>query len=177
MVYMVCEGRTRGTDPLVPLVRNGGGVLMIQQLVTSFIASAAFGVIFNAPAKSLVKCGLVGMIGWGLYYWLVEVHIDNVLATLLASFVIAFISQTFAKWYKTPMIIFSVAGIIPLVPGGLAYDAMRNFVENDYNAAVQLAAKAFMISGSIAIGLVFSEVINQVIRKPKLVVEQDNEGT
>lgn len=45
---------------------------------------------------------------------------------------------------------------------------MRNFVQNDYNMAMNLAAKAFMISGSIAIGLVFSEVINQVIRNAKL---------
>ena len=30
------------------------------------------------------------------------------------------------------MIIFSVAGIIPLVPGGTAYNAMRNIVEKDY---------------------------------------------
>jgi uncharacterized membrane protein YjjB (DUF3815 family) len=45
---------------------------------------------------------------------------------------------------------------------------MRNFVENNYNEAISLAAKAFMISGSIAIGIVFSEVINQIIRQSKL---------
>jgi len=78
------------------------------------------------------------------------------------------LSQLLAKIYKTPIIIFSVSGIIPLVPGGLAYDAMRNIVENQYDVAVQLAAKAFMISGAIAIGLIFSEVINQVIRKSRL---------
>jgi uncharacterized membrane protein YjjB (DUF3815 family) len=66
------------------------------------------------------------------------------------------------------MIIFNVSGIIPLVPGVLAYDAMRRVVENDYNAAIPLAAKAFMISGAIAIGLVLSEVINQIIRKASL---------
>jgi len=143
--------------------------MMVEQVVTSFIASVAFGVIFNAPKQSLIKCGTVGMIGWAIYAWLHYVQdVDNVVATLLASFVIAFISQFFAKRYKTPMIIFSVAGIIPLVPGGLAYDAMRNFVENDYYRAVELDVKAFMISGSIAIGLVFSEVVNQLIKRPKV---------
>ncbi|WP_407936236.1 threonine/serine exporter family protein [Litchfieldia alkalitelluris] len=141
---------------------------MIAQLITSFIASAAFGIIFNAPKNSLIKCGFVGMVGWVLYYYLVELNVDYVFATISASFVIAIFSHIFAKIYKTPMIIFSVAGIIPLVPGGLAYDAMRNFVENDYSEALPLAARAFMISGSIAIGLVFSEVINQVVRKPKV---------
>ncbi|MFC4321816.1 threonine/serine exporter family protein [Litchfieldia salsa] len=141
---------------------------MLEQLVTSFIASAAFGIIFNAPKNSLLKCGFVGMVGWVLYYYLVEMNMDYVFATVLASLLIALISHLFAKLYRTPMIIFSVAGIIPLVPGGLAYDAMRNFVENDYSQALPLAARAFMISGAIAIGLVFSEVLNQIIRKPKI---------
>ncbi|RIW33322.1 threonine/serine exporter [Bacillus salacetis] len=141
---------------------------IIEQIITSFIASAAFGVIFNAPKESLVKCGSVGMFGWIIYIVMTMNGMDIVLATVTASFLIAVLSQIFSKFYKTPVIIFSVAGIIPLVPGGMAYDAMRNFVQNDYNAAISLAAKAFMISGSIAIGLIFSEVINQVIRNRKL---------
>lgn len=138
---------------------------MIVQLLTSFIASAAFGILFNVPKKSLIKCGFVGMIGWFFYIILVRYEYDAVVASLIAAFIIAVISQIFARMYKTPIIIFSVSGIIPLVPGGLAYDAMRKFVENDYNMAIQLAAKAFMISGAIAVGLVISEVLNQLIHK------------
>ncbi|WML49925.1 threonine/serine exporter family protein [Neobacillus sp. PS3-34] len=141
---------------------------IIEQLITSFIATGAFGVIFNAPKQSLIKCGLVGMVGWLIYVVMVNNQADTVLATLAAAFFVAVISHVLAKIYKTPVIIFSVAGIIPLVPGGLAYDAMRNFVENDYGSALTLAAKAFMLSGSIAFGLVFSEVINQIIRKIQL---------
>jgi len=122
-------------------------------------------VIFNAPIKSLFKCGFAGMIGWVIYVILFEYSGDSVFASVLASFIIGVISQYFAKRYKTPVIIFNVSGIIPLVPGGLAYDAMRRVVENDYNTAISLAAEAFMISGSIAIGLVLSEVLNQIYRK------------
>ncbi|MDP4083344.1 MAG: threonine/serine exporter family protein [Bacillota bacterium] len=135
------------------------------QLITSFIATGAFGIIFNAPTHSLIKCGLIGMGGWIIYFVINAHYQDSVLATFAASFFIGVVSHVMAKIYRTPVIIFSVAGIIPLVPGGLAFDAMRNFVENDYNSALNLAAKAFMLSGSIAFGLVFSEVINQVLRK------------
>ncbi|MDC3416913.1 threonine/serine exporter family protein [Aquibacillus salsiterrae] len=141
--------------------------MVIEQLLTSFFAAAGFGVLFNAPKKTLIQAGVVGMLGWIIYYMLVYYGVDAVPATVLASVVIAILSQLFAKMYRTPIIIFNVSGIIPLVPGGLAYDAMRNFVENDYSTAVQYAAKAFLISGAIAIGLVFSEVINQMIRKSK----------
>lgn len=138
---------------------------VLAQVITSFIASAAFGFIFNSPRKLLPHCGFVGMAGWLVYYIGMELGIDVIPATLLASFLVTVLSQLFSKLYKTPIIVFSVAGIIPLVPGGLAYDAMRNVVENQYDTAVQLAVKAFMISGAIAIGLISSEVINQIIRR------------
>lgn len=141
---------------------------MLEQLVVSFIASAAFAILFNVPKGTLLQCGFVGMFGWLIYIALLKVPADPILAALIASFFVAVTSQVFARIYKTPIIVFSVAGIIPLVPGGLAYDAMRNVVENHYDVAVQLAAKAFMLSGSIAIGLVFSEVINHFMRKPRI---------
>lgn len=137
----------------------------LAQLVTSFIGSAGFGIIFNAPRESIVKCGLVGMIGWICYYILTQNGIDSIPATAIASALIALISQFFAKLYKTPMTIFIVGGIIPLVPGGMAYNAMRSFVENDYNSAINYAAKSFLISGSIAIGLILSEVLYQIALK------------
>ncbi|MGG3562333.1 threonine/serine exporter family protein [Neobacillus rhizosphaerae] len=138
---------------------------ILSQLITSFLATGAFGILFNAPKETLVKCGLIGMGGWLIYYLLERYSNDAIFATLAATIFIAVLSQELAKFYKTPVIIFSVAGIIPLVPGGLAFDAMRNFVENNYNAALGSAAKVLMLAGAIAFGLVFSEVINQVIRK------------
>lgn len=142
-------------------------MMIIEQLITSFISTAAFGILFNVPKQTLLKCGMVGMAGWLVYVLLDKDGVNAVMATLAASFFVAVISQIFAKLYKSPVIIFSVAGIIPLVPGGLAYDAMRHFVENDYNTAIALAAKATMLSGAIAIGLVFSEVVNQTIRNAR----------
>ncbi len=142
---------------------------ILQHLLFSFLAAAAFGIIFNAPKTSLIQSGFVGMLGWIIYILFTMNGADAVNATLIASFVIAVASQVFAKLYRTPIIIFIVAGIIPLVPGGMAYDAMRNFVENDYNIALALAAKAFLISGAIAMGIVFSEVINQLIRKTAII--------
>lgn len=74
--------------------------MMIAQLITSFIASAAFGVIFNVPKNSLLQCGFVGMLGWILYFALVENGINSIIATLASAFIVAVISQYFAKGIK-----------------------------------------------------------------------------
>lgn len=136
---------------------------LVLHCLASFVAAAAFGILFNAPRRTLLQCGISGMLGWAAYY-LLAFPFGAIFATVSATFIVGLVSLIFARVYKEPVILFSVSGIIPLVPGGLAYDAMRNFVENKYDIAVQLAAQAFLISGSIAIGLILSEVMNQVVR-------------
>ncbi|WP_085994083.1 threonine/serine exporter family protein [Oceanobacillus senegalensis] len=140
-------------------------MVILSQLVTSFIASAGFGVLFNVPLRALVQSGLVGMFGWILYYLLVEQGMDTVPATLFGAMLVSLLSFLSSKIYKTPIIVYTVSGIIPLVPGGVAYNAMRNFVIKDYSLAIQLSTQVILLAGSIAIGLMFSEVINQIVRK------------
>lgn len=138
---------------------------IVAQLITSFIASAGFGILFNAPKKVLIQCGLNGMLGWIVYFVLVLEGMDAVPATIIAAILVAIISRLFSKMYKTPIIIFNVSGIIPLVPGGMAYNAMRSFVENDYMLAFEYSVRVMLLAGGIAMGLMFSEVINQIMLK------------
>ncbi|MGE7918724.1 threonine/serine exporter family protein [Viridibacillus sp. NPDC093762] len=135
----------------------------VTQGVLSFLATAGFGIIFNAPKKTLFHCGLVGAIGWLIYYSLLKQGVDAVIASFAGSFVISIVAHMLARRFKMPMIIFSVAGIIPLVPGGMAYNAMRHVVENEYLESIQDAAKAFILTGAIVMGLVFAEVFMQLI--------------
>lgn len=139
----------------------------LEQLLASFIGTAAFGVLFQVPRHTLVQCGLVGTAGWLLNYALLSRSVDVAIATWASAFLVALLAHGMAIRFKVPVTVFIVSGIIPLVPGGLAYDAMRKIVQNDYEAAVQLGAKAFMLSGAIAIGLVFSEVVQQIAKRAR----------
>ena len=78
-----------------------------------------------------------------IYFILTEHGMDIVYASFFSSFVIAIVSHLYARRFKMPMIIFIVGGIIPLVPGGMAYNAMRNIVEDDYIQGLQYGLKAF----------------------------------
>jgi|SRR5699024_8375830 len=140
---------------------------LLIQIVTSFLAAAGFGILFNAPRNALIQCGLVGSSGWLVYYHLTNHEMDIVPATIFAAMLVSILSQLCAKWFKKPVIVFTVSGIIPLVPGGVAYNAMRHFVENDYDTALQLSAQVMLVAGGIAIGLMFSEVIHQIRKKIK----------
>lgn len=135
------------------------------QLLISFVATACFGVIFNAPIKAIPACGFVGAVGWGIYYVLVGLEVDEVRASFLGAFIVSLVAYFFARKFRMPMIVFSVSGIIPLVPGGIAYNTMRNIMELDYITGLQNGMRAFMISGAIAMGLVFAEVMMQLLSR------------
>jgi len=136
---------------------------IIVQLIVSFFSTAGIAIIFNVPRKTLLHCGFVGVIGWIIYYLLTERSMDVVDASFFSSFIIAIVAHLYARRFKMPMIIFIVAGIIPLVPGGMAYNAMRNVVEDDYLQGLQYGLKAFLITGAIVMGLVFAEVLMQFV--------------
>lgn len=138
---------------------------ILAHAVTSFFASSGFAVLFNAPRKSLIPCGLVGMLGWLVHIGLIEINFLAVPATVIAAIVVGVLSRICAKVFKKPILIFYVAGIIPLVPGGVSYNAMRSFIESDYFGGVELSAEVMILSGGIAIGLMFSEVMNQLWKR------------
>ncbi|MEG0474028.1 MAG: threonine/serine exporter family protein, partial [Solibacillus sp.] len=102
-------------------------------------------------------------VGWTVYYLVTDMGLDDVRSSFIGAFVVALVAHFFSRKFRMPMIIFSVSGIIPLVPGGIAYNAMRNFMEFDYVMGLQNGIRAFMISGAIAMGLVFAEVIVQML--------------
>ena len=136
---------------------------ILLQIGLSFIATSCFAVIFNAPIKVIPWCGIVGSLGWTIYHFLSQAGVYEVHATFIGAFVVSIVAHVYARLLRMPMIVFSVAGIIPLVPGGIAYNAMRNIVEVDYLTGMEYGMRAFLISGAIAMGLVFAEVIMQLM--------------
>lgn len=140
------------------------GIVLVQ-FIFSFLASAAFAIIINVPRRSLVACGLTGSVSWMLYWVIVEVFSGNAaLGSLIGAVGVAAVSYLFSKILKMPVTIFNIPGIVPLVPGGLAYQAVRNIVIGNYEKGAYFTVQAVMIAGAIALGLVASEVFNQNIR-------------
>lgn len=136
---------------------------------SSFFSTMAFGILFNVPRKSLISGGVVGMLGWMIYITLSERYdINLVAATLIAAFSVATISQFLARLHRMPVTVFSISGIIPLVPGGLAYDTMRRFMENNYTEGFRLGSVTLLLAGAIAFGLIFSGVITETFKRRKV---------
>ena len=88
-------------------------------------------------------------------------------ASFLGSLILGLMRHTMSRRYKRPVIIFIVPGIIPLVPGGAAYEATRYLVSNNYTYAVNTFLEVTLISGAIAFGILVSEIIYYIYTRIK----------
>ena len=68
---------------------------MIWELIAAFFGTIAFSIIFHVPTKFYPYCGMIGAVGWAVYY-LLRIPMGMVMATLYATIVIVIISRFFA---------------------------------------------------------------------------------
>ncbi|MGT2333782.1 threonine/serine exporter family protein [Staphylococcus aureus] len=125
-------------------------ILFISFNTISFISTVLF-YHFQCTQTSLSSMWIVGAIAWTIYQLTVDLEFGKVGASFLGSLILGLMSHTMSRRYKRPVIIFIVPGIIPLVPGGAAYQATRFLVSNDYTSAVNTFLEVTLISGAIAL--------------------------
>jgi Uncharacterized conserved protein len=130
----------------------------ILNLVFSFAASYFFAVVFDAPKKLFLPAGIVGASGWMMGQTIGNIFdLPLVMVIFIGSFTLGIMSHIMARVYKEPSTIFLTPGIIPFVPGGLAYDATSSIILSEYSSAVNIIMEVIISAGSIAVGILFAE--------------------
>ena len=135
----------------------------IIQFGSSFVTALGFSILYNIPRKTIIPAGMTGAIGWtSFFFFTAYLSVTEFLATIIASFIIAFISQILARKFKTPVIIFTLPGLIPLVPGEMAYNMMLAFVEGNTTLGVEYGTSTFLTAGALALGLSINGALFQL---------------
>ncbi|EKU92944.1 Uncharacterized conserved protein [Alloiococcus otitis] len=145
---------------------------ILTTMIAAGIASLGFAILYNVPRRVLLANAIIGAVGWAPYYLLINIFGSELFVGAgLASLVIALSSQLAARKYGLPVTVFSIPAIIPIVPGGSAYNAMRSFVTGEYFLATGYFIDTFIIAGAIALGLTVNTAIFQVL-SPKSIIQQ-----
>lgn len=140
--------------------------MMGVQAVAGFISAAAFSYLYRVPRYQIVRCGLVGGLGWLVF--LGGRHIvGEIGAMFLASSLVAVCSELLARWVHQPVIVFLIPGVIPLVPGGKAYLTMLSFLRNDYVQGLELLVSTIFLAGAVAAGIILVSSVFRAISRTK----------
>lgn len=138
---------------------------VLFQAALGLFATLGFAVWFNVPRETLSRAALVGTCGFLVRFALLKFGHSPAIASFWAAFFIGIFGYYRARTFRYPRVIFTVTGIIPMVPGIPAYEALVHFTKGDVNSGLQSAVKATLVLGALAGGLTAARALTMRRRK------------
>lgn len=138
----------------------------MEFVIAFFIAGFAtcgFTILFHVPARDIVPASVVGALGWLVYKICVSQDLSPVWATFLAACVVYVLSDISARVFKDASTIFTIPGIIPLVPGAGIFYTLRAFIQSNMADAGYFGRQTLFIAGAIALGLLIAGAVFNLI--------------
>ena len=151
--------------------------MIIRMLIEAFFASVAsvgFAMVFNVPKDTLVYCAIGGAITFIARTLFLHLGIGIEISTFLASTFIGIVALYWSRKYLIPRPVYTVASIIPMIPGTYAFTAMISLVDmNTHGVTEQLIGlfvfnglKAVSILGAISFGLALPSLYFMRLNRP-----------
>lgn len=134
---------------------------MLLQFVISTLASLSFALLFQAPKSQLLFCGLTGGIGWVVYQLCLASGASAAVGNMIATLALTLIARCIASLRRTPVTVYLIAGIFPLVPGAGIYYTSYHFIMNEMSQFSQAASDTLKTAGAIALGIAFGFALPQ----------------
>lgn len=130
------------------------GIVMIYEMIMAFIATFMLAVIFNVNRRELVFCGIAGAAAEGVYQ-AVSYFSDGIpLPAIISAAAVTAMARSLANLRKSPVTVYLVPGIIPLVPGAGMYNTVFSMISADYAEALEIGIDTMKCASAIAIGIV-----------------------
>lgn len=126
---------------------------MLIQGISAFFATAAFSILFYLPKKYLIHAGMTGSFCWFIYLLVIKFTGDKVLANFIATLIVAVTAHILARVLKTPVTMFLIPGIIPLVPGAGMYQIVQSFIDSTVDRTEFYFFETLQMAGAIALGI------------------------
>lgn len=138
---------------------------MFMQLVTAFLGSLGFALLFQVRRDRLLPASLGGLLAWGVYLLMGLAVQQDVVRYFVASVVLTVYGEILARIVKCPATLFIVTASIPLIPGGSLYRTMQYFMLNDLESFSRQGLTTVLLAVAIAVGMLFPTAIFQLLHR------------
>ena len=141
--------------------------MLLNELLSSFIATIGFGILFNIKGKNLIFAGFGGALGWIVYKITLSHGISDIPAMFISSIIFSIYSEICARFLKTPVTTIVICSLIPLVPGGGMYYTMYEAIQGNVIASLNKALTTISAAGALALGVIFVSTITRLINSAR----------
>ena len=114
----------------------------------AFLACEGFTLIFNIHGLGKLIAGVGGALGW-LVYLLAG---STIFAAFLAAAAIGVFAEVMSRVRRCPVTGYVLVALLPLVPGGGVYYAMRHCVAGETGEFLDTLLHTFGMAAALAVG-------------------------
>lgn len=139
----------------------------VLQVVSAFVGVVAVAVSFQVPKKYLALAGLTGAGGWMVELIMEEVLHGSIFSSFIAAFLVAILSQIFARVSKAPVTLYLVTGILPLVPGVGMYRTVYYLLQSNREQTSYYLSYTLQIAGMIALAIFIVDSFFKMLYKKR----------
>ena len=131
----------------------------ILPCLCAFAGCIAFTLIFNihGPGKLIAGCG--GALGWLVYL----LGGKTILAGFFAAMAISLFSEVMARIRRCPVTGYQLVALLPLVPGGGIYYAMRYCLEGDTEQFLTALLNTLGMAAALAVGVILASALFRAV--------------
>lgn len=141
---------------------------MIINVLYAFIASLGFCILFNIQHKNLIFASIGGSLGWFFYLLFINLKHSTAFSLFIASLIISLYSEICARLLKSPVTIFVICSMIPLVPGSGMYYTMFETVKGNIQKSLNIGIQTLINAGSIATAIILVSSLSKLITTFKM---------
>lgn len=127
----------------------------IKTLVTAFIGTFGFALLYGLRKRYILPASLGGLISWAAYLLFDYIFLGKqmFLSCLFATMITAIYVNILAYRIKAPTTLFLLPAILPLIPGSDLYYMFLYFYRSDYGNMKHYAVNLVTFMFAIAIGM------------------------
>ena len=126
----------------------------IIQIITGFIGSLCFGVLFNLKGKRLAAGALGGLLSWGLFVLFSQFIPSEPINYFLVAATVSVYAEVLAKVLKTPATPLITTSLIPLIPGGSLYYTVASAFDSSFGVFSEKAFYTLKLAAALALGMI-----------------------
>lgn len=141
------------------------GITEILQIVTGFLGSLFFGVLFNIRGIRLFWAALAGFFSWSLFLLLAYWIPSEPVRYFIVAVTVSVYAEVMARILKTPTTTFHMTALVPLIPGGSLYYTMASLFGGNLSTFVDKAIYTLELAVSLALGIVLVTAVSHTMTR------------
>lgn len=146
---------------------------MVWQILGAFVAITGISYTLEIPRKYLILSGGIAASGWLVYLLVLEAGQSIYLSNFIAAVMISILAQILARILKTPVTVFQIAGIMPLVPGAGMYRVVYSMIYADNSLVSYYLSQTLQIAGVISIAIFLVDAVFRLfVQRKKVTMKQ-----